>query len=392
MAFDKNETIAIKHKLEQHIIEVLDALGCTEIRKSPCKARREFKVPWHSHGEASIYLSGDKIGGWLHWSGGDSGDLIGLIGAMVGRDTKDYDAAFKWAKRFFGWDKPLSAKESQEFNANMAHRAKLAELDAKARLQSRNRDLNKARRAAKMMFLNPKGEPRKARRLEHGDRVCEYLQARGIDLEKIGLPGAIRFWPRHDFTDVSGAKIKFDCMIAGMYLPDGNLAAVHRTWLSDDQLDKKAPIFDAVKPEKSLARKIWPEYVGAFIPIWKGASGKSRRLAKPVSETILICEGIEDGLTHAMWRPDCRIDVCGSLSNMNNYCPPPSAREIIIAADRDWGKEQVLKQLEKLARRLADIGQPSAFRAANFKVKILYPPEGYKDFNDALLRKRNKDD
>lgn len=384
-AGDFNDVRAIAAKLGENIEGVLDALGLVEIRKgSPNKERREFALPWDQWGYASIYLQGARKGAWMHWQSGDKGDLFDLVAMIEGGGQKDRSAALKWAKRFLGLDREFTPQERKALNDKWVHEAKLRELAHEKDLKEHNKRMNDFRRRAKAMFL-------KSAIVSKEDRVWKYLSARGIDLDALGgVPGSLRLYVDHEYRDDNGGRINFDCMMAMMMFEDGKFAALHRTWLDKENMDKKAPIFvekrDGTK--KQAARKIWPEFEGAFIPLWKGKSGKSRTKVKPKSDTIIICEGIEDGLTHAMWRPDARIDVCGSLGNLGNYRVPPCCGELIIAADRDWSDGQAAKQLEKIRANFARYAKPNAFGERQFVAKIMYPPQGFKDFNDALMGKK----
>lgn len=372
----------LSQELLQQIDNVLDALGLVETRKGVKDGRRECKAPWINHGEISIYTAANhpQRGAWIHWGSGEKGDLFDLVGCCMAGGVKDRKAAYDWAKRFLGYDREYSAEEKREFLARQAHAKKVNEINAEKRAKIHQSDLNKKRRRAKAIYL-------KGAIVQPGDRVYQYLTARGIDFKRLQhVPKSIRFLEKHAWNK----DIKFDCMVCGMYLPNSELGAIHRTWLDPDDMGKKAPIYiekhDGTKAQK--ARKIWPEFEGCFIPLWRGKSGKNRKDAPPKSDTIIICEGVEDGLTLAMLYPDARIDVVGSLGNMRHYDPPACCKELVIAADRDWGKDAALEQLEKTKEILAIRGQESPVKPVRFKVKCMFPPAPYKDFNDALLRKK----
>lgn len=369
-------------ELMDRIELVLDALSLSEIRKgNPKDGRREFKAPWLNHGECSIYVASGhpQKGAWVHWGSGDRGDLFDLIGfVLVGR--RDRVQSYDWAKRFLGYDREYSPQEKKEFQDRQAHQLKVNEINNKKRESKYRADLNSKRRRVKAMYL-------KALDVQPGDRVWQYLTARGIDFAKLRhVPRSIKFLPNHKWEE----NVKFDCMIAAMFMPDGNIGAVHRTWLDPIDMGKKAPIYlpkhDGTMQHKP--RKIYPAFEGCFIPLWRGKSGKNRKDAPKKSDIIVICEGVEDGLTLAMLMPDARIDVVGSLGNMRHYEPPECCKQLIIAADRDWGKAAALEQLEATKIALALKGQPDPISPKRFDVKCMFPPEPYKDFNDALLRKK----
>jgi len=136
-------------------------------------------------------------------------------------------------------------------------------------------------------------------------------------------------------------------MVAAVQAPDRSITAIHRTYIRDDGQGKAS----VVKPKMMLG------------PIGGGAV----RLAAAASE-LLICEGIETGLTvqEATSKP---VWVCLSAGGLKSVVLPSEVETVIIAADADEAGEQAAQEA---ARR---------FIAEGRTVKIARPPRGM-DFND----------
>lgn len=94
-------------------------------------------------------------------------------------------------------------------------------------------------------------------------------------------------------------------------------------------------------------------------------------------DTILVCEGPEDGLSLLEMADGLPVWVSLGASFMPAMQFPPQVRRIIIAADNDPAGE-------KFARKAAD-----AFADRGLAVEIIRPPVGCKDFNDQLRKYPN---
>jgi DNA primase len=123
-------------------------------------------------------------------------------------------------------------------------------------------------------------------------------------------------------------------------------------------------------------RKIWPSFKGAAIRLWRGDSGLSieRAAAHGLRETLVLCEGVEDGLSLAMALPECRIWAVGTLGNIGAQVLPECVDDVIVCADNDWGKPQAERQLTQALARLS---------AQGVEVRVARSHVG-KDVNDAL--------
>jgi hypothetical protein len=210
------------------------------------------------------------------------------------------------------------------------------------------------RRKAHHLFLSAAPYP--------GTIVETYLCSRGIDFRKAGLdaPGAIRFHPE---VYCAETRSKLPAMLATIVGLDGRHLGTHRTWLEPDGSRKAA----LVEAKKSLGK-----YQGGFIPLWKGAHRCSLKDLPP-GTPIYVSEGIEDGLSVALARPSARVIAAVSLSNIGSlelpdHCP------IHILGQRDE-KMKAIEAFEGALARLQERG---------YAVFLVYPPDGFKDYNDVL--------
>ena len=146
--------------------------------------------------------------------------------------------------------------------------------------------------------------------------------------------------------------------------PSGKCVAVHRTWLQvAGQTVTKAPLTD---PKMTLGR-----YRGGAIRLWRGASGKPLKQA-PAGDVVCVTEGIEDGLTVALAKPEWRVLCAVSLANMGALKLPDHV-SVVIAADNDTNPK-ALNAFDRAGRLLAAGGR---------QVLVARASKG-KDFNDLL--------
>jgi hypothetical protein len=119
---------------------------------------------------------------------------------------------------------------------------------------------------------------------------------------------------------------------------------------------------------------MWPDSQGAAIRLWRGLNhlSETEAIARGVKMPLVVCEGVEDGLSIAMMTPEHR--------GLFSYDPPECVSELIVAADNDWDKPQAQALLKRSIERLTKFG---ASRTPPFAVGIARSPEG-KDFNDLL--------
>ncbi|MFN4357011.1 toprim domain-containing protein [Sphingopyxis alaskensis] len=176
----------------------------------------------------------------------------------------------------------------------------------------------------------------------HGTSAATYLSGRGLQpTDAWGrLRASVLYYPMHGPCPV---------LIAPIDDPEGSLVGVHRTYLQPS----------GAKLDVANARLTLGYLRGGAI-----------RLGE-VTDQLIICEGLEDGLTlyQLMGTP---VWVAGGAGFMRQMIIPETIRSLTIAADND------------------DAGELAAQRAADTHniggrdVHIVRPDPAFKDFNDEL--------
>jgi putative DNA primase/helicase len=192
-----------------------------------------------------------------------------------------------------------------------------------------------------------------SKKLQGSDHVSKYLRSRGLVL----TPNHVRFCPE---CYESETKTKMPAMVAQFMGPDGKPLTIHRTYLNG-----------VGKADIKSTKKLMPGTASLV--------GGAIRLFEPVDSTIGIAEGIETAIaaTQVVSVP-CWSVVSATL--MKGFVPPEGIRRVVIFADNDHsftGQESAYC----LARRLYALG---------LVAEVLMPEIG-KDFNDYLLKMREKD-
>lgn len=304
----------------------------------------------HKPGSFWIILSGTSPGVWKEEASGETGDVIAFVKYCL-RFEKLADA-LDWARDWLGLSKgPVNPKVLEMARADTARRK---EQDAKLAAEQLGID----RKRAHALWLNAERDIR-------GTAVEAYLEHRGIDIHALPrLPGAIRALASHRHRE---SETAWPAMVAVMSAPGIPFAAVHRTWLARDGRGK-APV--------TPTKKIWPSFTGAAIHLARGETGLPAEDAvkRGMVDRLLVCEGIEDGLSVAMAAPDLRVWAVGTLGNLAHVKIPDCCHEVIVAADNDWGKPQAEALLKRGLEALAAQRRP---------VRVARAAIG-KDFNDQL--------
>ena len=190
-----------------------------------------------------------------------------------------------------------------------------------------------------------------------GTPVETYLKSRLGDNFK-DIPAPLRFIPNLKHTPSGGY---YPSMVAAVsHYPNKEVTAVHRTYLSCEGNSK------------------------AILETPKMLLGNSKGGAihlTPVQDELIVCEGIEEGLTllslfnKAVW-------VAGSASLLGSLILPPLplASLVYIAEDKDLAGK---KNAALLKSRLNEEGR---------RVLTLKSPEPYEDFNHLLQSRHNEKD
>lgn len=298
-----------------------------------------------------VQLVGAGRGMWADYvdpsgpaGGGDCLDLIRLV--AVGGDMGE---AIKWARGWLGLEDmtPARLERIREDSARLAAKRQAEELaEAEAKMKG-----------ARALWHHPGARP------IAGTPAEAYLEGRGIRLATLGQwPGSLKFHPEV-WNREAGCKIP--AMLAMAVTPAGLHVATHRTYL------QRCPRRGWTKIDSPNAKMVIGRIGGGFVPLRKGASGKSMAHLPP-GEAILMTEGIEDALTIAMAKPDARVIASYSLGNMGAVIFPETLGALVIAADRDAPGSDAVAALERAIARQQSRG---------VTVRLVMPPVGIKDFN-----------
>lgn len=349
--------------LADDIEAVVDALGL-DVRRREGRRLVCF-APWNAHKTPKLEIELAPLRGkWNDWVEGKYGDALGLVACVLAgrcepKDKKALAEAIRWGKGFYGM-------ETQAFDAAAfaARKVEAAERARKAQAKAA-RELSQHRVTAKAHWLA--GRP-----LVAGDAGWEYLRARGVDLADLPrLPRAIRLGLDAPYIDLETGEVLHvgACLLSAMTLTSGEFGSLHRTWIDPARPGQKA---DLPNP-----RRMWPSSRGAAVRLWRGASGLTDKQAAAAGlvEDLVLCEGVETGLSIALMTPELRVYAVGSLAGLSSFEPPKFVRKLIIAAENDWGNETAQKALAAGCKRFTE-----EFGKA---VALARSPEG-NDFNDLL--------
>lgn len=296
-----------------------------------------------------VNLRGATRGLWTDFSAAPgtpsySGNVIQLVAQV--QFAGDVGKACQWLRSWLGIDK-LDPDRLAKEKAKAQRAAAKADKDAAEKAE-------KNRRRAHQLFLSADPYP--------ATIVETYLCSRGIDFRARDLkaPGAIRFAPRAYCMEV---RKDLPAMVAPIVGLDGLHRGTHRTWLELEGKGKAT----LVEPKKSIGK-----YLGGFIPLWKGEQKCGLKDLAP-GTPIYVSEGIEDGLSVALARPELRIIAAVSLSNIGAL-ELPDGCPVYLLAQRDE-KMRAIEAFETALGRLQERG---------YAVFLVYPPQGFKDYNDVL--------
>jgi hypothetical protein len=317
-----------------------------------------------SVGSFCINISGPKAGKWNDFATGAHGDLLDLIALYMGCNLSD---AIREARGFLGLqnDNPEDRRRRKVAADAAVARRKDAEMSRAAMVQ-------RVRKQAHAIWLGAREDIR-------GTPVDLYLQARGIDLSCLPrMPRAIRYDPRCfakwiDTDTGECFEAHLPAMLTGVVDRVGDTVALHRTYLGLNAQGRWA------KAAMPTPKKVLGDYAGAAIRLWSGIGprgGKPGPLAGlPKGSRVYLCEGIEDGLTAALIKPEARILAAISLSNLGQVALPPNITEVVLIADRDEN-DQARAALQKAIATHQSKGR---------SVRVWLAPEPFKDLNAMLM-------
>nr|WP_242006358.1 toprim domain-containing protein [Acetobacter estunensis] len=297
----------------------------------------------------AVRLTGPRRGVWCDFSGGQKGDALDLVAAVLFAGSRR--DAMAWAKNWLGiGDSPVPQPTRQQ-------------ISEKTNNQDLDRDEQRRRaKARELWHQTPAGI---------ADTPVElYLRGRGIDLREMGrAPGSLRFNPAVWCAEV---ERPLPAMLAAICGANGKQVAVHRTWLVQTASGMWT------KADLRASKKVLGSFAGGSIRLWRGATGKSLGMAEP-GESVIVAEGIETGLSVALACPEYRTLCAVSLSNMGRLELPEAITDIIIAADNDAGNESARKALDAACQKFIEQGRI---------VRVAMPETKGRDWND-VIREEN---
>jgi hypothetical protein len=323
---------------------------CAEILPAGVREGNEWRVGSLA-GEAgrsmAVSISGPRKGIWCDFSTDrDRGDALDLVaGVLFGGDKAK---ALGWARGWLG----LEAFDPEKLDI---HRREVEKAKVEATKQESNRRAN-----AHRLFISALPLP--------NTLAEDYLRGRCIDFRQLGRwPNSLRFHP--DLYNGESNK-HWPALVAAINDYEGNLVAVHRTWLAVKRpgVVMKAPLQD---PKMTLGR-----YAGGAIRLWRGESGKSFKDA-PAGEWVVIGEGIEDTLTAVLAKPEMRALAAVSLGNMAAIQLPAACEGVVLLAQNDPPGSSATKAFSRAIEH---------FQAIGLRVKVARPPAEVKDINELLMR------
>lgn len=199
-----------------------------------------------------------------------------------------------------------------------------------------------------------------------GTAAALYLRNRGIRMD---LPECLRFArlapPMMEGNGLLAANgpQPLPALVAAVTGPDGSLVAVQRTYLTDD--GRKAAVIATEQDRK-------PKVKYSLGNVRTGAI----RLG-PIGASIVVCEGLEDGLSLAQGLGRS-VWVGAGTSMLPHMAFPDEVRSVVIGADNDE------------AGRVAANAAAEAYVAHGLSVRVTPPPAPAKDWNEWLLGQRSE--
>lgn len=339
----------VKREAQGRLGEVLSALGVREPAASGGYISMCNPMLKDRHPSFTIWIKGPAAGAWKDHRddgpGGTRGDVIDLVSYLSGwweRPKKGRGEAIRWLIETLGLGRidPAELLRDRE----------RARREQKEREKTNDEAIAAKQARAFALFVNaaPIG----------GTLAEAYLAARGIDFAALPqgprggdrTPKALRYLASHKHSE-SGRELP--CMIACCTNRAGQILAVHRTWLDRDT-GNKADVFPV--------KKVWPAFSGLVIPLWRGESGLTVReaIACGLRETLMLTEGIEDGLSAVLAAPRHRVWAFIALGNLGNIVLPECIDGVMLHRQTEWENRTAVSAFARGKRALEAQGRPVA--------------------------------
>ncbi|NDV87057.1 hypothetical protein GTW51_10120 [Aurantimonas aggregata] len=372
MVGDRREVEEVKAGLKDRILDLCQAM-------LPA-GRRENRF-WVAHNPATsdeakdpalkIALDRD-VGAWIDWRSGDKGDVVGLVAHCLATDFK---GAMDWSREWLGLTR-MSTRERADFSARNEQRRVDAQREAENKAAERRKAVRRLWDSAA-----PIVEDSAAALLAHR----YFALGRGVpladvaqwDRETFRVAPALEWWKGARWSSEGGRRQKvapgpeFPAIVSAFRSATGLVTGVHCTFLD--------PVQPAKAPVKS-PKLMFGEAMGSVIRIAHGPEGLPPETAT-IPAPLILCEGIEDGLSLAIAVPDARVWAGGSLIGMG-AAPVwlPCVSMVFVAADNDWQSRTALEQFDQVLAKLSEHDKP---------VEVMRSAVG-KDFNDGYVPQQGK--
>ena len=322
----------------------------------------------------AIYRRGVKVGGWKDFQTGDTGDVLDLIAHVNGLDRK---GALAWAKDFLGLARMSDAERKDALDAAARRRA---DMERKAQEDEREKIRRVGRLWLKADPLFSDTPADRHARAYMAARKCPFEAAPHLDAATFRTLPALEYWELAVWKTVDGKpkKVKqgpeLPCLLSAFKAPTGQVMALHITFLHPTE-PRKADL-----PKGKDAKLMFGPVTGCVLRI---AHGPDHRDVPQDPHELILCEGVEDGLTIAQLWPTARVWVAGSLGHLASVdVSYPFISKVILARDNDTLGGEAEQQFEVAFAALERQGKG---------VSIARPQPPHKDFND-WLRDGDDDD
>lgn len=194
---------------------------------------------------------------------------------------------------------------------------------------------------------------RKAVAIE-GTPAEAYLRSRGITMD---LPSSLRFArlkpPKESGVAEANGRGLLPAMVALVSGADGEPAGIQRTFLTDAGA-KAAATDGKVKYSLGLVR------------------GGAIHLGPALNDGLALCEGAEDALS-LMEMGAASAWAAAGAGMLPGLQLPSDVRSVVIGGDND------------MAGHLAAAAAASAMSRRGVEVRVIYPDDGAKDWNESLM-------
>lgn len=202
--------------------------------------------------------------------------------------------------------------------------------------------------------------------------VRRYFASRGLAALELEPLVALRCHPNLSYYDRSTKTFlgRFPALVAYVTGPDGQLVALHRTYLTEN--GEKAPVAQVKKLRNAASTT---------------ASGGAVRL-HAAGEILTTCEGLENGLT-TLLKNRLPLWVATSAPLLATLSVPKLVRHVVIWGDYEPPQRQTDGSVRQPGRDAAE-ALALRLKAQNCSTEALFPrpkdPREKRDWNGVLLQ------